>query len=140
MRFQTPLVPATLIRRYKRFLADCLLEDGREVTAHVANPGSMLGLKDEGLKIWLEPNDDPKRKLKYAWRLVEHQSGAFTGVDTGVPNRMLRAALEAGGGEDGGCGKRRGQRKSQRGADRGFRFRRQDAHAPAFRAGALNHH
>lgn len=96
MRFQTPLVPATLIRRYKRFLADCLLEDGREVTAHVANPGSMLGLKDEGLRIWLEPNDDPKKKLKWAWRLVEHAGGHFTGVDTGVPNRVLKAALMAG--------------------------------------------
>ncbi|WP_305969231.1 MULTISPECIES: DNA/RNA nuclease SfsA [unclassified Mameliella] len=96
MRFQTPLVPATLIRRYKRFLADCLLEDGREVTAHVANPGSMLGLKDEGQRIWLEPNDDPRKKLKWAWRLVEHQGGHFTGVDTGVPNRVLKAALTAG--------------------------------------------
>lgn len=94
MRFQTPLIPATLLRRYKRFLADARLDDGREITAHVANPGSMLGLKAEGLRIWLEPNDDPKRKLKYAWRLVEHDTGAFTGVDTGVPNRMLRAALE----------------------------------------------
>ncbi|SNS88037.1 DNA/RNA nuclease SfsA [Antarctobacter heliothermus] len=96
MRFQTPLVPATLLRRYKRFLADCLLEDGREVTAHVANPGSMLGMKDEGLRIWLEPNDDPKRKLKWAWRLVDHGNGHFTGVDTSVPNRVLKAELMAG--------------------------------------------
>ena len=96
MRFQTPLIRAVLLRRYKRFLADARLEDGREITAHVANPGSMMGLKEDGLTIWLEPNDDPKRKLKYAWRLVEHETGAFTGVDTGVPNRMLRAALTAG--------------------------------------------
>ncbi|MCH2094187.1 MAG: DNA/RNA nuclease SfsA [Rhodobacteraceae bacterium] len=96
MQFQTPLIPATLIRRYKRFLADCRLDDGREVTAHCANPGSMLGLADPGLRIWLEPNDDPKKKLKYGWRLVEHATGHFTGVDTGVPNRMLRAALQAG--------------------------------------------
>ena len=95
MQFQTPLIPATLIKRYKRFLADCRLEDGREVTAHCANPGSMMGLADPGMRIWLEPNDDPKKKLKYGWRLVEHDSGDFTGVDTSVPNRALRAALEA---------------------------------------------
>lgn len=96
MRFQTPLVPARLIRRYKRFLADARLEDGREITAHCANPGSMMGLAIEGSKIWLEPNDDPKKKLKYGWRLVDHENGHFTGVDTSVPNRALRAALEAG--------------------------------------------
>ncbi|KIC11525.1 sugar fermentation stimulation protein [Leisingera sp. ANG-M1] len=96
MRFETPLIPAVLIRRYKRFLADCRLQDGREVTAHCANPGSMMGLAEPGMKIWLEPNDDPKKKLKYGWRLVEHDGGHFTGVDTSVPNRALRAALEAG--------------------------------------------
>ncbi|SDN76960.1 sugar fermentation stimulation protein A [Lutimaribacter pacificus] len=96
MRFQTPLVPAVLIRRYKRFLADCRLADGREITAHCANPGSMMGLADPGARIWLEPNDDPKKKLKYGWRLVEHDGGHFTGVDTSVPNRALKDALIAG--------------------------------------------
>ncbi len=95
MRFQTDLVPARLIRRYKRFLADARLKDGREITAHCANPGSMMGLKEEGMKIWLEPNDDPKKKLKFGWRLVDHENGHFTGVDTSVPNRALKAALEA---------------------------------------------
>lgn len=95
MRFPTPLVPARLIRRYKRFLADARLEDGREITAHCANPGSMMGLAEEGVKIWLEPNDDPKKKLKFGWRLIEHENGHFTGVDTSVPNRALKAALEA---------------------------------------------
>ena len=96
MRFQTRLEPATLIRRYKRFLADIRLEDGREAVAHCANPGSMMGLAEPGMRIWVEPNDDPKKKLKYGWRLVEHDTGHFTGVDTSVPNRALRAALEAG--------------------------------------------
>jgi len=96
MRFSTPLVPARLIRRYKRFLADCRLDDGAEVTAHCANPGSMLGLADPDTKIWLEPNDDPARKLRYGWRLVDHENGHFTGVDTSLPNRALRAALQAG--------------------------------------------
>ncbi len=95
MRFQTPLVPARLIRRYKRFLADCRLETGQEVTAHCANPGSMMGLAEPGTRIWLEPNDDPKKKLKYGWRLVDHENGHFTGVDTSLPNRAVRAALEA---------------------------------------------
>lgn len=95
MQFPSPLVPARLIRRYKRFLADCLLEDGREVVAHCANPGSMMGLAEPGTKIWLEPNDDPKKKLKFGWRLVDHENGHLTGVDTSVPNRALRAALQA---------------------------------------------
>lgn len=95
MRFQTPLVPGTLIRRYKRFLADVTLADGQEVTAHCANPGSMMGLAEPGMRVWLEPNDDPKKKLRFGWRLVEHGDGHFTGVDTAVPNRMLRFALEA---------------------------------------------
>jgi len=93
MRFSSPLVPARLIRRYKRFLADCTLDDGREVTAHCANPGSMLGLADPGARIWLEGNNDPKRKLKWAWKLVDHDNGHFTGVDTALPNRLIRAAL-----------------------------------------------
>ncbi len=97
MRFQTPLIPARLIRRYKRFLADMRLDDGREVTAHCANPGSMLGLAEAGVKCWLEPNDDPKKKLKFGWRLVDHENGHFTGVDTGLPNRALRESLESSG-------------------------------------------
>ena len=96
MRFQPPLVPARLTRRYKRFLADAVLEgDGREITAHCANPGSMLGLAGEGARIWLEPNDDPKKKLKFGWRLVDHENGHFTCVDTSVANRALREALLA---------------------------------------------
>ena len=96
MQFQTPLIPARLTRRYKRFLADAVLEgDGREITAHCANPGSMIGLAEPGERIWLEPNDDPGKKLKYGWRLVDHENGHFTCVDTSVANRALRAALLA---------------------------------------------
>ena len=93
MKFNPPLIPATLIRRYKRFLADVTLNDGREVTAHVANPGSMLGMKNEGLRVWLEQNDDPKRKLKYSWKIAELQSGALVGVDTSLPNKIVKEAL-----------------------------------------------
>ncbi|NNE81532.1 MAG: DNA/RNA nuclease SfsA [Silicimonas sp.] len=95
MRFQTPLIPGRLIRRYKRFLADVDLEDGREIVAHCPNPGAMLGLADPGMRIWLEPNDDPKKKLKFGWRLAELEDGHLAGIDTGVPNRVVREALEA---------------------------------------------
>ena len=96
MRFQTPLVPARLTRRYKRFLSDVVLEDdGREVTAHCPNPGSMMGLADPGMRVWLEPNDDPRKKLKYAWRLVDLPGGHMAGIDTAVPNRVVKEALEA---------------------------------------------
>lgn len=95
MRFQSDLIPATLLRRYKRFLADIRLEDGREVTAHCPNPGSMLGLAEAGTRVWVEPNDDPKKKLKYGLRLVE-LPGAMVVVDTGIANRVVKEALEAG--------------------------------------------
>ena len=64
---------------------------------HCANPGSMLGLATPGTRVWVEPNDDPKRKLRYGWRLVEMPDGHFVGVDTGLPNRLVKAALLAGG-------------------------------------------
>jgi sugar fermentation stimulation protein A len=96
MKFDTPLIPATLIRRYKRFLADVTLADGREVTAHVANPGSMLGMRDAGLQVWLETNDNPKRKLKYSWKLAELGDGTLIGVDTSLPNKIVDEALRGG--------------------------------------------
>ena len=93
MRFQTPLVPGRLIKRYKRFLADVILDDGRQVTAHCANPGAMIGLQEPGLRVWLEPNDDPKKKLKFGWRVVQLDSGAWVGIDTSLPNKIIDEAL-----------------------------------------------
>lgn len=96
MQLPRPLIRATLIRRYKRFLADARLVSGEEITAHVANPGSMLGLNAPGLPIWLSKSDDPKRKLKYSWELAELPVGKLCGVSTNHPNRIVEEALRAG--------------------------------------------
>lgn len=95
MEFTHPLIRATLMQRYKRFLADVKLEDGRIVTAHCANPGSMLGLKDAGLAVWLETNDDPKRKLRYSWKLAELANGDLACIDTALANKIVAEALHA---------------------------------------------
>ena len=95
MNFAEPLIPARLIRRYKRFLADVEFDDGREATAHCANPGAMTGLAEPGMRVWLEPTPDPKRKLDFAWRLVEVGAG-FACIDTGAANKVVEEALRAG--------------------------------------------
>ena len=95
MRFADPLVPATLVRRYKRFLADVRFDDGTEVTAHCANPGAMLGLAAPGSRIWLSPAANPARKLRWSWELVE-LPGAWAGINTSLPNRLAEEAIRAG--------------------------------------------
>ena len=96
MRFQTPLIHARLIRRYKRFLADVTLDDGAQAVAHCPNPGAMTGLAGEGSSLWLEPNDDPRKKLRYGWRIGTAENGAPVVVDTGLANRIVAEALAQG--------------------------------------------
>lgn len=95
MKFKTPLIKGTLIKRYKRFMADVTLEDGTVVTAHCANSGSMLSVKDEGATVWISPADNPKRKLKYTWEIIEI-GGHNVGINTGHPNKIVAEAIEDG--------------------------------------------
>jgi sugar fermentation stimulation protein A len=99
MRFSDPLIPATLVRRYKRFLADVELPGGEIVTVHVANPGAMLGLAQPAARVWLSRSANPARKLPYSWELVEVDFGSgleLVGVNTGHPNALVAEAIAAG--------------------------------------------
>lgn len=95
MRFTTPLVPGRLVKRYKRFLADVILDSGEEIVAHCANSGSMLSLARPGGRVWLAKSDDPKRKLAWSWKL-EEIDGALVCIDTGHPNAIVAEAIAAG--------------------------------------------
>ncbi len=94
MRFPDPLIRGRLVRRYKRFLSDVALPSGQQVVAHCANPGSMLGLAEPGMEVWLSPARNPKRKLKYTWELVDAGNG-LVGINTGHPNAIVAEALAA---------------------------------------------
>lgn len=84
-----------LIRRYKRFFADIALDDGRAVTAHCANPGSMMGVAVEGAPAWAHEHGDKKRKLAFSWQLVEID-GTLIPINTANPNNIALEAIEAG--------------------------------------------
>jgi sugar fermentation stimulation protein A len=92
MRFAGQLLRGTLLRRYKRFFADVLLDDGETVTAHCPNPGSMLSVNQPGAQVWLSPADKAARTLAYTWELIR-VGKALVGINTGRPNRLVADAL-----------------------------------------------
>jgi sugar fermentation stimulation protein A len=99
MQFPTELIPGRLVKRYKRFLADVLLDTGEAVTVHCANPGSMLGLNAPGNRVWLSRSTNAARKLPLSWELAEIDFGRgpeMVGINTGHPNGLVEEAIRAG--------------------------------------------
>ncbi len=90
-----PLIQGKLVKRYKRFLADVTLKDGTVVTAHCPNSGSMKGCAQAGAPVWMSKSDNPKRKLKYTWELIQTKT-SYVGVNTQVPNKLVKQAIESG--------------------------------------------
>lgn len=104
MKFHPQLITATLLKRYKRFLADVILPDNSEITIHCPNPGSMLGLNKAGSKVWISKSNNPKRKLPYTLEIIEVENDknsetltkTLVGVNTNIANTIAREAIEAG--------------------------------------------
>ena len=92
MQFASPLVEARLVRRYKRFLADVVFPGGDTATAHCANPGSMIGLAEPDMRVFLSKSDSKTRKLSWSWELVD-VDGCLVGINTAHPNRLVAEAI-----------------------------------------------
>jgi sugar fermentation stimulation protein A len=99
MLFPSPLLRGRLIHRYKRFLADVVLDTGETVTAACPNTGSMKGLTMPGSVVWLSTSDSPTRKYKHTWEMIENDLGAgptLVGINTGHPNKIVSEAIGQG--------------------------------------------
>jgi len=95
MKIELPLLSGRFLRRYKRFLVDVELDDGRVVTVHCPNSGSMLGLQVEGAPVVVSDSGNPKRKLQMTLERIRI-GRAWVGVNTMLPNHVVREGIEAG--------------------------------------------
>lgn len=93
MKFNPALKEATLLRRYKRFLADVCLPDGEEVTIHCPNTGSMKACLDDGGRCWFSESDNPKRKYSRTWEIATTPAGDLAGINTGRANALVLEAI-----------------------------------------------
>lgn len=96
MRYETPLIPCTFLRRYKRFFADVRLADGSELTVHCPNSGSMKGVGLPDRPAWITDSGNPKRKLRHTLEIIEVADGARALVNTHRPNGLAEEAIRAG--------------------------------------------
>lgn len=96
MIFEPVLKGGVLLRRYKRFLADIVLDTGETITAHTPNTGSMLGCAVPGSRVWLSHSANPGRKYAHSWELVEVAPGVTVGINTHLPNRLVQEGIEQG--------------------------------------------
>lgn len=94
MKFEK-LIHGKLIKRYKRFLADIILDDGSEITAHVPNSGAMTSCIEENCDVWVTHHDNPKRKLKYTLELTKMGENLIC-TNTGIANKIAIEAIENG--------------------------------------------
>ncbi|HEP0858431.1 TPA: DNA/RNA nuclease SfsA [Klebsiella aerogenes] len=96
MLFTPPLQSATLIKRYKRFLADVITPEGQALTLYCPNTGAMTGCAAPGDTVWYSTSDNPKRKYAHTWELTETRQGAVICVNTLRANTLAKEAVLAG--------------------------------------------
>lgn len=96
MKFIKVLKPATLTKRYQRFLADVETADGRAFTIHCPNTGAMTGCAEPGMRVWMSASDNPKRKYRYTWELAQSSAGHMICVNTQQANKIAGEALADG--------------------------------------------
>lgn len=94
MKFEIPLQSGVLLRRYKRFLADVELADGRILTLHCPNTGSMLGCCEPASRVWFVDSGSASRKYPFTWELVETAEGDWICINTARANGLVAEAID----------------------------------------------
>ncbi len=96
MKYSSYLIEAKLIKRYKRFLADVQLSDGSVITVHCPNTGSMKRCQQDNARVWISKSNNTKRKYAYTWELVEVDQAYLACINTGLPNKLVKEAIDSG--------------------------------------------
>jgi sugar fermentation stimulation protein A len=94
VRFESPLIEAVLIKRYKRFLADVELQNGDLLTVHCPNTGTMTNCAQPGWKVFLSKSENKKRKYAHTWEIAVNNTGHWIGINTNNANKIVKSALQ----------------------------------------------